>query len=114
MQITTMPTQHILKYGVTRNIHHLTRIVNHIDKHFRLFALIENVVFEPDESNNSHFTAVSGLIIADSDGDNIPDNIEDTTCTDTYDADTDDDGIPDGVEDANQDGIVDPGATNPS
>lgn len=42
----------------------------------------------------------------DTDGDGIPDEIENAACTDPYDADTDDDGIPDGVEDENHDGIV--------
>ena len=49
----------------------------------------------------------------DTDGDGIPDEVENTTCTDPNDADTDDDGIPDGVEDANQNGNQDSGETNP-
>jgi hypothetical protein len=49
----------------------------------------------------------------DSDSDNIPDNIEYIFCTDTNNADTDNDGIIDGVEDVNQNGIIDPGETNP-
>jgi hypothetical protein len=51
----------------------------------------------------------------DSDGDGLPDNLENATCTDPFDADTDDDGISDGVEDANQNGVWEPGEgeTNP-
>jgi len=50
---------------------------------------------------------------ADSDGDNLPDLLEDSICTESYDADTDDDGISDGVEDANRNGLVDTGETDP-
>jgi hypothetical protein len=51
----------------------------------------------------------------DSDGDGLPDDLENRvgSCTNPLDADTDDDGIPDGVEDANQNGVVDPGETDP-
>jgi hypothetical protein len=57
----------------------------------------------------------------DSDGDGIPDYIEDTNHdgtidpgeTDPGDPDTDGDGLPDGVEDSNHDGTVDPGETDP-
>jgi hypothetical protein len=50
----------------------------------------------------------------DSDGDGIPDYIENgSPCLDPNDADTDDDGIMDGDEDVNQDGIVDEGETDP-
>jgi hypothetical protein len=49
----------------------------------------------------------------DTDGDEIPDSLEETGCTDSSDADTDDDGIPDGVEDADKDGIVDADETDP-
>ncbi|MBW2096919.1 MAG: DUF11 domain-containing protein [Deltaproteobacteria bacterium] len=51
--------------------------------------------------------------VVDSDGDGLPDSLENTTCTDPFDADTDDDGIPDGVEDGNQNGDFDPGETHP-
>ena len=56
-----------------------------------------------------------GLVRAeiDSDGDGLPDSLENTTCTDPFDADTDDDGISDGVEDANHNGVVDYGETDP-
>ena len=53
------------------------------------------------------------VVVTDTDGDGIPDSIEDAGCTSSTDADTDDDGIPDGVEDANQNGTVDVGETNP-
>ncbi len=58
----------------------------------------------------------------DTDGDNIPDYIEDSNQngivdpgeTDPNDSDTDDDGILDGVEDADQNGEFDPGETDPT
>jgi YD repeat-containing protein len=49
----------------------------------------------------------------DSDGDGLPNGIEQTGCTSLFDADTDDDGIPDAIEDANHNGIVNAGETNP-
>ena len=49
----------------------------------------------------------------DSDGDSLPDDLENATCTDPNDADTDNDGIMDGVEDINQNGVVDLGETDP-
>jgi hypothetical protein len=53
--------------------------------------------------------------IDDSDGDGLPDDIENapSSCTDAFDADSDDDGLADGVEDKNQNGVVDPGETDP-
>jgi len=59
---------------------------------------------------------------ADSDGDDIPDYIEDPNDngvvdpgeTDPNDDDSDDDGITDGNEDADHDGVVDAGETDPS
>jgi hypothetical protein len=60
-------------------------------------------------------------IFKDSDGDGLPDSVEDKNGngivdpgeTDPFDADTDDDGIIDGIEDTNHNGIVDAGETNP-
>ena len=57
----------------------------------------------------------------DSDGDGIPDYIEDSNHNGTVDTgetdprnpDTDGDGLPDGVEDSNHDGTVDQGETDP-
>ncbi|MBK9490354.1 MAG: hypothetical protein IPO07_17420 [Haliscomenobacter sp.] len=57
----------------------------------------------------------------DTDGDGIPDNLEDKDKdgqidsgeTDPNDPDSDNDGIPDGVEDKDKDGVVDPGESNP-
>jgi hypothetical protein len=49
----------------------------------------------------------------DSDGDGLPDDIENVYCTDANDADTDDDGILDGLEDVNRNGYVDIGETDP-
>ncbi|MBW2661796.1 MAG: right-handed parallel beta-helix repeat-containing protein [Deltaproteobacteria bacterium] len=49
----------------------------------------------------------------DTDGDYIPDYLENRSCTDPFDADTDDDGILDGAEDNNHNGVIDPGETDP-
>jgi hypothetical protein len=49
----------------------------------------------------------------DADQDLICDDVELATGTKPFDADTDGDGVPDGVEDANQDGVVDRGETDP-
>lgn len=51
--------------------------------------------------------------LRDSDGDGIPDRIEEQTGTDPHNPDTDGDGLPDGVEDHNHNGVVDPGETDP-
>ncbi|MBE9572738.1 MAG: hypothetical protein IMF11_19100, partial [Proteobacteria bacterium] len=53
------------------------------------------------------------VFLNDTDGDGLPDSLENTTCTDPFDADTDDDGISDGVEDANHNGVMDYGETDP-
>jgi Tol biopolymer transport system component len=66
---------------------------------------------DPDE--DSVIINLSGTWTVDSDGDGLPDSLENTTCTDPFDADTDDDGISDGVEDANHNGVVDYGETDP-
>ncbi len=55
----------------------------------------------------------SKTVKTDSDGDGIPDYIEDNSFTNSSDADTDNDGILDGVEDRNHNGIKDTGETNP-
>jgi uncharacterized repeat protein (TIGR01451 family)/MYXO-CTERM domain-containing protein len=60
--------------------------------------------------------------VADSDLDGLPDFVEDANDngivdpgeTDPFDDDSDDDGIVDGNEDLNDNGIVDPGETNPA
>jgi|GEM_PF-2906697 len=49
----------------------------------------------------------------DTDGDGLPDALEEQTCTNPLDADTDDDGLPDGVEDSNRNGIVNWWETDP-
>ena len=49
----------------------------------------------------------------DSDGDRLPDSIENIWCTEPGNPDTDGDGILDGTEDANHNGIVDAGETDP-
>lgn len=70
---------------------------------------------EPDEvsrQRGQEDEPVAGAPL-DSDGDGIPDDVERATGTSPFDADTDGDGVPDGVEDANQDGVVDPGESDP-
>ena len=60
--------------------------------------------------------------VADQDGDGLPDFVEDANDngvvdpgeTDPFDDDSDDDGIVDGNEDTNSNGVVDPGETNPA
>ena len=51
--------------------------------------------------------------VSDFDGDGLSDEIEATGCTGVDDADTDEDGIIDGNEDENQNGIIEPGETDP-
>lgn len=54
--------------------------------------------------------------VIDSDGDGLPDDLENSTGTDPFDDDTDDDGLIDGPgsgEDVNASGTTDPGETNP-
>ncbi|MCI0504794.1 MAG: hypothetical protein L0Z73_01660 [Gammaproteobacteria bacterium] len=50
---------------------------------------------------------------SDTDGDGIPDSVEQASCTNTLDLDSDDDGVGDGIEDINRNGVVDAGETNP-
>jgi hypothetical protein len=64
-------------------------------------------------ASGQHFSETNFKLDADSDGDALPDSLENTTCTDPYDTDTDDDGILDGWEDMNHNGVVDPGETDP-
>ena len=61
----------------------------------------------------THLNVALEYGVLDSDGDDLPDVIEDGWCTAADDADTDDDGVPDGTEDANQNGIHDSGETDP-
>lgn len=58
-------------------------------------------------------TARALMPAEDSDRDGVPDEVELRTGTDPGQHDTDGDGIPDGVEDRNQDGLVDPGESDP-
>jgi hypothetical protein len=66
-----------------------------------------NIVFS---SHNYHFMTTAD---PDSDGDGLPDMIENGMCADSADGDSDDDGIADGIEDANGNGILDSGETDP-
>ena len=67
-----------------------------------------------DEGATAASNTLTILSPPDEDGDGIPDSIEVGHSCLLYDNDdTDADGIDDGVEDANQDGIVDPGETDP-
>lgn len=49
----------------------------------------------------------------DSDRDGVTDVVEARAGTDPMRADSDGDGVPDGIEDRNQDGVVDPGESDP-
>jgi len=62
---------------------------------------LETGVSEADEDTDT----TAGNFIADEDP---------STTTDPLDPDTDDDGVPDGDEDANQNGMVDPGESDPN
>jgi hypothetical protein len=66
--------------------------------------------FQPDTWT---ITEPYNVQFQDTDGDGLPDSLENTTCIDPFDADTDDDGISDGVEDANHNGVMDYGETDP-
>ena len=84
-----------------------------IDEYFAL-----RTKTEPHDNNEntvySEYTdEVSASSSIDTDGDGLPDILENTTCTVFDNADTDDDGIPDGLEDANHNGLVDSGETDP-
>ncbi len=57
--------------------------------------------------------ALAWAFAADTDGDGLPDTVEESGCTLSTDADTDDDGLADGEEDANRNGVVDAGETDP-
>ncbi len=78
-----------------------------------------NVTFEytmSDGNGGTDTATVSVLVVQsnDTDGDGIPDSVENgTTCLSPTDKDTDDDGLDDGDEDKNHNGTVDSGETNP-
>jgi len=63
-------------------------------------------------SGNSAYSNEATTLI-DTDGDGLPDDLENTTCTNPSNSDTDNDGIIDGVEDANHNGLVDSNETDP-
>lgn len=71
-----------------------------------------SIVYTYDANGNilSQEVDLSNL---DSDGDGLKDFLETGLCPNVNDADSDDDGIIDGSEDANQNGVVDPGETDP-
>jgi hypothetical protein len=69
--------------------------------------------FDSDHTTNADRTVIFVLPNEDSDGDGIPDAVEQKSGTDPNNADTDNDRILDGVEDANHNGRVDPGETDP-
>lgn len=53
------------------------------------------------------------FVFRDSDGDGLPDDLEDTMCTSASNADSDYDRIPDGMEDADHNGVRSDNETNP-
>ncbi|MGD9158402.1 MAG: hypothetical protein PVG39_08360, partial [Desulfobacteraceae bacterium] len=73
------------------------------------FVVIWQTKVQEDNDHNVY----GKVFYMDTDGDDIPDSIENVSCMDMEDADTDDDGIPDGVEDLNHNGQVDFGETDP-
>ena len=64
-------------------------------------------------ATGTYLTTKYAYVQYDGDGDGLPDNFENSRCTDPFDADSDDDGIIDGAEDVNHNGVVDPGETDP-
>ena len=66
------------------------------------FYTIDGLGKQSELQNKTISLTTFGL---DTDGDGIPDYIENTSCTDPLDADTDDDGILDGFEDEDHDGV---------
>ena len=76
------------------------------------FQQYDNYTYSSDGREWDDISMI-GMPPADSDGDGLPDILEDSYCTDPNDADTDDDGILDGVEDANHNGVVDIAETDP-
>ena len=77
---------------------------------FDNFVSVSGVVLD-DQPDGVYFSSLS--IVGDIDGDSLPDDVEDSSCTDENDADSDDDGLSDGEEDVNHNGIVDSGETDP-
>jgi hypothetical protein len=73
----------------------------------------QNGVVDAGETNPKVFGACGVVSPADTDGDGIPDVIEQSTGTNFQLADTDGDGLLDGVEDANKNGVFEAGETNP-
>ena len=73
-------------------------------------------------TNGDNSLDIDVQAVADADDDGLPDFIEDANDngvvdpgeTDPFDDDSDDDGIVDGNEDLNDNGIIDPGETNPA
>jgi hypothetical protein len=69
------------------------------------------VVLNAFNPNPLHMFRVAGP--SDTDGDGIPDSVENTCCTEVNNPDTDNDGLWDGVEDKDRDCRVDAGETDP-
>lgn len=98
---------------IPQGIHDITvNVTNGSDSYIRTFALD----FTGDFSVASLWTIIINIDgPQDGDNDGLSDSLENRSesCTNSLDADTDDDGLADGVEDANQNGMVDPGETDP-
>lgn len=70
-------------------------------------------VRDPGETSPLDGTDCGPSTIRDSDGDGLPDVLENATGTDSNLADTDRDGLSDGVEDRNHNGVVEGNETDP-
>ncbi len=83
---------------------------------------IEVVAEDNDGNVSKPATSIFTVDTTDTDGDGIPDGLEDKDHdgvvdpgeTDPTKTDSDGDGIPDGTEDKDHDGVVDPGETDPT
>ncbi len=88
-------------------------VYDDVHRLLRIETASEKVVEYTYDSMGNRLSKVVTINVTDSDGDGLPDDLENGMCTDYDDPDTDDDGILDGGEDLNHDGVVDPTETDP-